>query len=54
MWHQQVGGARELHSRVCQIEQHTAKMAEGEDHGLTSAKCEFSINSVFEIRNKCP
>ena len=38
-----------VHSRVCQLEQQTAKMAEGPDPGQTLVKCEFSISSAFDI-----
>ena len=38
------------HSRVCLLEQQTAKMAEGPDPGQTLAKCEFS--STFEMRKE--
>ena len=52
---QQVGGAHEslsacAHSRVCMLEQQTAKMAEGPDPGQTLPKCEFS--STFEMRKE--
>ena len=40
------------HSRVCLVEQQTAKMAEGPDPGQTPAKSEFIIISAFEMRNK--
>ena len=36
------------HSRVCLLEQQTAKMAEEPDPGKTPAKCEFGTSSFFD------